>query len=255
MLHIVTVSSQKGGTGKTTTACTVAHALAIKGYRTLIIDLDPQGQVASSLGRNHEPGIFNWIANPSGVWPLSDVVRTTGRTNLLMIPGDKSTSAGQVLLNHYGTVFSALTDKRRELEAATFDFVIVDTAPSVGGLQEAALVASDLVIVPTATDYLSTEGVARTVETLAILRKDRGWRGRVLGILPTFYDDVTKESAATLADLEKTFGAKMLLQPIHRATILRECAAEGVTIWEKEPKHRAGREYADLVGRVENGTA
>lgn len=254
-MHVVTVSSQKGGTGKTTTAVTLAHALALKGYRTLIVDLDPQGQVASSLGRNHEPGIFNWLAMPSGALPLSDVVRTTGRADLLLIPGDKSTSAAQVLLNHYGRTLSALSGKRAELQAATFDFVIVDTAPSVGGLQEAALLASDLVIVPTACDYLSSEGVVRTYETLTLLRDDHAWHGRVLGILPTFYDEVTKESAATLADLRETFGAKTLLRPIHRATILRECASEGVTIWEKDPAHRAGREYADLVGRVENGAA
>jgi len=254
-MHVITVSSQKGGTGKTTTAVTLAHALAIKAYRTLIVDLDPQGQVASSLGRNHEPGIFNWLALPSGALPLSDVVRTTGRAGLLMIPGDKSTSAAQVLLNHWGKTLSALSGKLPELEAATFDFVIVDTAPSVGGLQEAALLASDLVIVPTACDYLSSEGVVRTYETLKLLRADHAWRGQVLGILPTFYDDVTKESAATLDDLRVTFGAKTLLQPIHRATILRECASEGLTIWEKDPAHRAGREYADLVGRVENDAA
>jgi chromosome partitioning protein len=254
-MHVVTVSSQKGGTGKTTTAVTLAHALAIKGYCTLIIDLDPQGQVASSLGRNHEAGVFNWLALPSGTLPLSDVVRTTGRTNLLMIPGDKSTSAGQVLLNHYGKTVKALVNKRPELEAATLDFVIVDTAPSVGGLQEAALLASDLVVVPTATDYLSTEGVVGTVETLTLLRNDHGWRGRALGVLPTFYDEVTKESAATLADLRETFGPKMLLRPIHRATILRECSAEGLTVWEKAPEHRAAQEYADLVGRVEDAAA
>jgi len=253
-MHIVTVSSQKGGTGKTTTAVTLAHALAIKDYRTLIIDLDPQGQVASSLGRNHEPGVFNWLANPLGTLPLSDVVRTTGRANLLMIPGDKSTSVAQVLLNHQGKTLKALTSKRPELQAATFDFVIVDTAPSVGGLQEAALLGGDLVIVPTACDYLSSEGVVRTYETLKLLRADHAWHGRVL-VLPTFFDDVTKESAATLADLRETFGAKALLRPIHRATILRECASEGMTIWERDPKHRAGLEYADLVGRIEHGAA
>ena len=95
--------------------------------------------------------------------------------------------------------------------------------------------------------------MVKTVDTLRVLRDDRGWKGRILGILPTFHDEVTKESAATLDDLRSTFGAKLVLDPIHRATVLRECASEGVTIWEKAPKSRSAQEYGRLVWRVENG--
>jgi chromosome partitioning protein len=119
----------------------------------------------------------------------------------------------------------------------------------VGGLQEAALFASDLVIIPTATDYLSTEGVIRVLETLNLL-KQRGWAGRILGVLPTFHDKVTRESQATLDDLAKTFGEDLILSPVHRATILRECASVGKTVWEVAPRSRAATEYASLVWKV-----
>ena len=248
-MRVITICNQKGGVGKTTTAITLGAALALKGHKTLIVDLDPQGQCASALGRDHESGVFNWLV--SG-FPLADVVRSTGRQNLYLIPGDKRTGSAQVLLNYEGSTLTAIKKRLPEIAKSTIGFVIIDTAPSVGGLQEAALLASDLVVIPTATDYLASEGVIKTVGTLGDLRDGHGWKGAILGILPTFHDNVTKESAATLSDLKETFGEKLILSPVHRATVLRECASEGVTIWEKSPKSRSAQEYADLVWRVEN---
>jgi chromosome partitioning protein len=133
------------------------------------------------------------------------------------------------------------------------DYIVIDTAPSVGGLQEASIWAADVVIVPCATDFLSTDGVVKIVETMDRLA-GHGWPGALLGILPTFYDEVTKESTATLDDLRATFGAGKILEPIHRATALREAAAEGLTIWEAAPRSRAASEYAQLVWGVLNAT-
>lgn len=250
-MRVITIASQKGGVGKTTTAVNAAHGLAIKKRRVLLLDLDPQGQCASALGRRHESCIFDWLVNNAA---LPDVVRTTGRDNLLFIPGSKRTATAQIVLNNEPDPLRAIIRKLPEIRRATFDVVIIDTAPQVGGLQEAALLASDLVIVPCATDYLSSEGAARTFDTMKVLRDLRKWHGRVLGILPTFHDERTKESAATLADLRETFGERLVLIPIHQATVLRECAAEGVTIWEKAPKSRAATEYAQLVWRLHDGT-
>jgi len=246
-MKVITICNQKGGVGKTTTAVSVAHGLSVKGHKVLLIDLDPQGQVASALGRNHESGVFNWLVSDLS---LSDVVRSTGRDRLYFIPGDKRTSTAQLVLNAERTTLQAIKRHLPDIAKSTIDMVIMDTAPSVGGLQEAALLASDWVIIPTATDYLASEGVIRTSQTLKILRDNERWRGSVLGILPTFFDEVTKESAATLEDLRSSFGEKMVLDPIHRATVLRECAAEGVTIWEKDTKSRAAKEYARLVWRI-----
>lgn len=250
MSTIITIANQKGGVGKTTTAVTLAHGLAIQEQETLLIDLDPQGQCASALGQVQEPGAFNLLA---GGQDLGDVTRTTGRTHLTLIPGDKRTATAQVVLNAEGFDLNVLKEILRPALQSGLETVIIDTAPSVGGLQEAALFASNYVIIPTATDYLSTEGVVRMMETLNVLR-ERGWQGKILGILPTFHDRVTRESQATLNDLSKTFGEEMICPPIHRATILRECVSVGKTVWEIAPRSRAANEYAELVWKVSDAS-
>ena len=118
----------------------------------------------------------------------------------------------------------------------------------MGLLQEPALFASDWLIVPSAVDYAATE---RLSEVLAIVMslQDRGERCQLLAIIPTFYDRRTRASRDTLADLTANLG-DAVWPPIHRATILRECAAEGVTIFEKAPESRTAGEYAGLAGKV-----
>jgi chromosome partitioning protein len=132
------------------------------------------------------------------------------------------------------------------------DFVILDTAPSVGRLQEMALWMADLVVIPSAVDFLSSAGIADLVGELAQLQAE-GWKGSLLGVLPTFYDEVTNESKTNLTELQEAFG-ELVLPPIHRATALRECTAEGKTIFEFAPKSRAAEEYSALVWSVLDGS-
>ena len=130
-------------------------------------------------------------------------------------------------------------------EPKVYDYIIFDTAPSVGGLQERAIWASDLVVLPTATEYLSSDGLIQMMTTLNGLA-EKGWKGKLAGILPTFYDTQTKQSQTAIAQLREYF-PDSVLEPIHRATVLRECAAEGMTIFEKSPNSRAAKEYAALA--------
>lgn len=249
-MKTIAIVNQKGGVGKTTTAVTLAHGLALKGWQTLLVDLDPQGQCASSLGRDHEPGVFNVLV---GGYALEDVIRTSGRERLRHVPGDKRTATAQIVMQAEGFDVGVVRRLVARLDGWV-DAVVFDTAPSVGGLQEAAVYASDCVIVPTAADYLASEGVTQTMRTLGAIKERAQWEGGVLGILPTFFDEVTRESAATLDDLRRAYGERVL-EPVHRATVLRECASEGKTIWEKSPRCRAAQEYASLVWGVYDETS
>jgi len=249
MSKIIAIANQKGGVGKTTTAVTLGHALALRGKPTLLVDCDPQGQVATFLGVRQESGLFDLLVN---MRPLADVTRHADangniRPGLRLVPGDKRTATAQGVMALEGFRLSALADVLWDAKT-DYDYIILDTSPSVGLLQEAALYAADWLLIPSAVDYASTEGLTAVLGTLTELRK-RGGDCRLLGIVPTFYDEITTESRDTLEQLREHL-RDAVWEPIHRATILRECAADGMTIFEKAPQSRAAREYEALAERV-----
>jgi chromosome partitioning protein len=250
----IAIVSQKGGVGKTTTAVTLAHGLALEGMEVLLLDTDPQGQCATLLDLDHEPGVFRWLGAGE---PVANVVRETGRDRLRLLPGDKRTVEAQLLLNYRGETLDALRSTRSSLEDLGADVVVMDTAPSVGGLQDAAIMAADEVVVPVACDYLSLERAPETFRTLAAVR-DRGWAGQLAGVQPTFYSERTNIARESLEDLntlaERLGLSESLLRPIHESAFIRSAASEGRTIWEiparTEYDERAQLEYVRLVRHV-----
>jgi chromosome partitioning protein len=244
----IAIANQKGGVGKTTTAVHLAHGLALKNYNALVVDLDPQGQCASHLGLEQTDGVFNLLVNAP---PLRDVIRTTGRPNLWLLPGSKRTLTAQTLMviEHRGvdTLGAILAE---QVDGDRLHYLVLDTAPSAGGLQENAIYAADVLVIPSAVDHLSLEGVAEVLKTLKALgRPSRP----IVKVLPTFYDEVTRESKTNLAKLQEAFG-DATLDPIHRAAVLRECPALGATIFEHDAESRAAQEYAALVWEVLDAT-
>lgn len=257
-MKIVTVSSQKGGVGKTTTAVTLAHGLALKGKEVWLVDADPQGQCAVVLGLSQESGILDLLV---GRRPTAEILRETGRGNLRIIPGDKRTSTAQIVLTAEGTIVQAFAETLRPRRGEHHpDFIIFDTPPSVGGLQEAAIYAADLVIVPCAVDYLALDGVVKIIETMQRLVNVHRWPGALLGVLPTFYTEPRRSRASrrSIDDLKETFGSERICQPIHDVKVLRECVAVGQTMWEYKASGGSERaalkkvqeDYAPLVWRL-----
>jgi len=241
MTKLIAATNHKGGVAKTTSTISLAAVLAEMGKRVLLVDLDPQGQASIALGRDPEGCVFHLLIDPKipRQW-----IRMSGRENLDLIPGNHTTATAQIVINVENRPIDSIKTALKPL-AKDYDYIILDTAPSVGGIQERAIWASDLVIVPTATEFLSSDGVRNVIEMMRALAA-RGWEGKLLGILPTFFDETTRESKATMENLYQAFGER-LLSPIHRATILRECAAEGITIFEKDSNSRSAEEYRSLA--------
>jgi len=242
MTTIICVTNQKGGVAKTTTAVHLAHGLTKLGRRVLIVDFDPQGQAATTLGLEPQPGVFNLLINRQAH------ILATGRPNLQILPGDQSTATAQIVINAENRSVSAIQEAVGRF-AQEYQYIIFDTAPSAGGIQERAIFASHAVLIPTSTEFLSSDGMMKGIELINKLREERDWNGTMLGILPTFHDEQTNISRETLSQLKEQF-SEYIYSPIHRATIFRDCAAEGKTVFEVNPGHRAALEYAALVESV-----
>jgi chromosome partitioning protein len=164
---------------------------------------------------------------------------------LKLIAGNSMTNSAQMILGAQDRSISFISELLKLFARDNFDFILFDTSPSVGGLQERALWAADMVIVPTATEYASLDALAKTIETMRALRDSKGWQGGLMGILPTFFD-ATRESKSSMEDLQTEFGGQVLA-PIHKATVLRECWSEGKTIFEHAPESRSAEEYMTLA--------
>lgn len=248
MTKIITIANAKGGVAKTTTAISLAHGLALRGLDVLLVDLDPQGNGATVLGLQPEPGAFYMLtmgASAREVAFVHQYVRNTGREHLFLIAGDQTTMAAQTVINAQNKPISAVREALGSFMRGP-SVIIMDTAPSVGGLQERAAWAADLVIIPTATEYLPLEGTRKMVELLGTLSGEKAWRGKLAGVLPCFYDEQTRESQESLTELREQFG-DLCWPVVHRATVLRECAAEAKTVFEVAPTSRSAEEYQAAV--------
>jgi len=242
---IITVANFKGGCAKSTTCVSLAHGLALKGKSCLLVDCDPQGQLAVMLGQRQESCVFDLLVTQQ---KPDQLVRSTGRDDLWLIPGDARTATAQFVFTAERHPISYLRDQLKPV-LKTFDFCVIDTSPSVGDLQGAALFAGDLVLIPTAVDFLSTEGTLKMIQTLQEIKHGLRWPGEIAGILPTFVDETTTETKTVLTELRDKF-TEGVLPGIHRSTRLRECAAFGKTIFEFDRTSRPAEEYGVLVDQI-----
>ncbi|MEA3376952.1 MAG: ParA family protein [Chloroflexota bacterium] len=236
------VANQKGGTGKTTTAVTLAHKLAIDGHRTMLIDTDPQGHVSAALGLKKAPGIKALVGWDTGM--QDDILMVQAREGLDVIPSDLTTKDAKSMLVSSVEYREFFLTRIIDEFCRDYDVVIIDCAPSVDVLHRAALIAADWLVVPTRLDYLAVDGV-REVITFLREESDKMPRGslqmaKLFCVLPTFYDRRTKETREQLRALAVTFKERGLLNaPIPIDVKLREAPAFGETIWEYAPGSRS----------------
>jgi len=236
------IANQKGGTGKTTTAVTLAHKLALDGYNVLLIDTDPQGHVSAALGLEKAPGIKALVGWDTGM--QEDILIIHARDRLDVIPSDASTKDAKSMLVSSVEYREFFLTRVIDTFCKGYDVVVIDCAPSVDVLHRAALVAADWLVVPTRLDYLAIDGVR---EVITFLRDESGKMpgsgikmAKLLCVLPTFYDRRTKETREQLRALAERFKQRGLLNaPIPIDVKLREAPAFGETIWEYAPDTRS----------------
>ena len=234
MGQIIAVANQKGGVGKTTTVVNLGHGLAIRGRRVLLVDLDSQGNIADCLGLEAGSGLYDML-HPDSAQPLPRVITSSGRPNLDVIRSDKRTA---ILKRTLSSMEFGVYELTETLKQADHDVVLLDCAPSVDILHTAALLAADYLLIPTRLDQLAIKGVRDVLQSLATLQHTNRSSCQLAGILPTFYDRVTKESHEQLTHLAKAFGERVL-PPIPQDTQCRVATRYGKTLWEYDPNTRA----------------
>jgi len=240
----IAVFNHKGGTGKTTTAVSLAAGLAETGRRVLLIDADGQGNVGASLGIAGERTLYHVIVN--GASP--EDVAVPVRKNLDVITSNELLAAAELYLagrpNRDRILRERLGDR---LDA--YDVVVMDCAPALSLMNQNALVYVDGVVVPVSCDYLSLVGVKQVLRTLKHVRELLRHEVRLLGVLPTFYDKRNRISRDAVEALRDHFGDRCFA-PVRVNTRLREAPSAKQTIFELAPDSHGARDYMALVGAL-----
>ncbi len=250
-MRIISISNQKGGCGKTTTAVTLSSALSYKGRKVLLIDLDPQSHAGLSLGIDVdglESSIYHVMKDPAGQGPGIDDIIIKIRNNLSIAPST-------VLLCAIEQELSGLPGREYRLSEIintlrqTFDYIIIDCPPSIGLLTFNALTASNEVIIPIEASIYSIHGVRRLLDEIELVEKNRG-RSLPYTVVETMYDHRMKFARRVYKDLKEYFGSRFLTTPIHHTVKVREAALHGVPLHEYAPDCTAFRDYAEMANHV-----
>ena len=252
--RVISLCNQKGGVGKTTTAISLAGALAELGRKVLVVDFDPQGALTAGLGASaHDgPTIYNLLVperstDPNFV-PLTtrDVIHTTTIDNIHILPANIDLAAAEVQLVNEVAREHVLDDVLKPI-LGDYDVILIDCQPSLGLLTVNALTASQGVLIPLACEFFALRGVALLLDTIDKVKARLNPNLELDGILPTMYDPRTLHSVEVL-DLVKQNRPKDVLQTIIRRTVKfpdSTVAASPITVFA--PDHQAAESYRELA--------
>jgi chromosome partitioning protein len=246
---VIAFANQKGGVAKTTTTLNLGVALKELGHRVLVVDLDPQGNLTMSQGMNPdaiERSMFDVLVHRI---PISDVIYTV----------EVDVAVASIDLAGAELALSALIGRERALEKALvevrdkYDFVLLDTPPSLGLLTITAFVAAEGVIVPVQCEYLSLRGLVQLENTLAMVRENLNPNVRVEGIVPTMYDGRTLHAREAIEILEEHFGDLVYETRIRKTVRYAEAPVKGASVLRYDPTGPAAQAYRDLAKEVLDG--
>jgi len=254
MSKIIAISNQKGGTAKTTTAITLGHALAEKGKKVLLIDLDPQSSLTISFGIDIlclDKTIYNVLVENGVETPIEDVILKTAIENVHLAPANLDLSAAEIdLLREFSresTLKYALANVKKH-----YDFIIIDCPPTLGLLTTNALTAADGVIIPIQCDYLAMRGAGLLTKTIKKIQKKLNSNLKIIGILVTMHDKRTIHSKDVLNEIKSTFGDLVFNSVIKYSITAKEAPVNGETVLSYDPSSDVAKSYRALAEEILN---
>jgi len=249
--RIVSLVNQKGGVGKTTTAVSLAVALARRGQRVLLVDLDPQANATSALGvlRSDRPGVYDALLDET---PIDECIARVEAEGVDLVPSSAELSGAEVEL------VPVLARERRLVNALQpvrerYDWVLIDCPPSLGLLTINALTASDSVIIPVQCEYMALEGLSRLMETLELVRRNLNPGLYILGVILTMFDPRTRLAQQVVDEVRGHF-PQTFATITPRSVRLSEAPSHGQSIFRYDPGGRSAAAYeavaSELLERV-----
>jgi chromosome partitioning protein len=249
--QVIAFANQKGGVAKTTSTLNLAVALKEEGFDVLAIDLDPQGNLTMSQGMNPdqvERSMFDVLVHSL---PIEEVIH---RTEVDLAVASLDLAGAELAL-------ASMIGRERALQKAlipvrsNYDYILIDTPPSLGLLTINALTASDGVIVPVQCEYLPLRGLVQLENTLTMIRENLNPSVEIRGILPTMYDSRTLHSREAMDMLKENFGDLVFNTSIRKTIRYAEAPVQGSSVLKYEPSGSAADAYRDLAKEVLNGAS
>lgn len=256
IMKVISITNQKGGVGKTTSAINIAYFIAKRGFRTLLVDFDPQGNATSGLGIDKNNLDFTMADVVSGEKQLGEVIIETEFSKLKIAPSTPILANAEVELASAKGRFTRLKDALKTVEA-NFDYIILDSPPSLSLLTVNGFIASDYLILPVQAEFYAMEGLGQLLESMKLVKKGMNPNLELLGVLPTMVDSRTTLGGQVLEEIKKFFPDKIFSNVIPRNIRLAEAPSHGVPIGVYDRFSKGARAYKavskEIIQRIEGG--
>ncbi len=253
MARVIAVTNQKGGVGKTTTSINVAYFLSKMGKRTLIIDFDPQGNATSGLGIDKQELGATMTEVIMRQIRLAKVVLPTEYKDLYLAPSTSHLANTEVELAQADGRFVRLQEALNGV--IDYDYIIIDSPPSLSLLTVNGLVAADYVLLPVQAEFYALEGLGQLLESMKLIRKGLNPSLKLLGVLPTMMDSRTTLSSQVYDEIKKYFPDKIFKTTIPRNIRLAEAPSHGAPVGVYDRFSKGSRAYKALAKEIVERTS
>lgn len=249
MATVISVTNQKGGVGKTTSSVNIAYFLAKAGKKTLLIDFDPQGNATSGLGIDKQQLTATMKDVILEEKDLSEVIILTDHKQLFLAPTTPHLANTEVELAQADHRFSRLK-MAIEKVSGDYDFIIIDSPPSLSLLTVNGLIAARYVLLPVQAEFYALEGLGQLLETMKLVRKSMNPTLELLGVLPTMMDSRTTLSNQVHEEIKKHFPGKVFETTIPRNIRLAEAPSHGLPVGAYDRFSKGSRAYKAVTKEV-----
>jgi len=252
MAHVYAIANQKGGVGKTTTAVNLAASLAAAEKRTLLVDMDPQGNATSGVGIDKSLLVSTIYQAIIGQEEVTDLIRTTALPQLQVLPATPDLIGAEIEL---------VDAERREQRlrhalvplAQDYDYILIDCPPSLGLLTINALTAADSVLIPLQCEYYAMEGLGQLLNTVSLIQRDLNPRLQINRILLTMFDARNNLSHQVSDEIRSHFNGQLFTTVVPRNVRLSEAPSHGMPVLLYDIGSRGATAYLELAREIIEG--